>query len=551
MSSIRIALAQINPRVGDLSANAQCILEQARLAHAQGADVLLTPELALTGYPPEDLLLRPAFIAQQLQVLSTLREALSALQGLHVIVGHVASEGGRLFNAASVLLEGHSVGHYYKQQLPDYGVFDETRYFAPGQTPLVLTCKGLRLGVLICEDTWVDATPAASLAQGAQALLVLNASPYCLGKQAQRAQVVAQTAQGVPVVYVNLVGGQDELVFDGASMVVDAAGQVVARLPVFHEALGVVELRQDASAGLQVLLERQAGSPWVGEWPDDEAQVYAALVMAVRDYVRKSGFSSVLLGLSGGLDSALVLALAVDALGAQAVRTVMMPSPYTAQMSLDDAAAMADGLGVAHDEIAIAPLAQAFEAALAPVFAGRAADTTEENIQARARGNLLMAMSNKFGSLVLTTGNKSELATGYCTLYGDMAGGFAPIKDIPKTLAYRLGYWRNRQSPVIPERILTRAPSAELRPDQTDQDSLPPYDVLDAVLALHIEQNQSAADIIAAGFDAAMVENVLWRVRINEYKRRQGAIGPKITSRAFGRDWRYPIVNGYREAVSC
>lgn len=547
MSSIRIALAQINPTVGGLAANAALILAQARRAHAQGADVLITPELALTGYPPEDLLLRPAFIADQLQALDELREQLAQLPGLHVIVGHVDREGARLFNAASVLLEGRCLGRYHKWQLPDYGVFDENRYFAPGGEALVFECKGVRLGVLICEDMWLPGAPAASLAQDAQALLVLNASPYCLGKQGQREQIVRAAAQGRPVVYVNLVGAQDELVFDGASMVMEAGGQVAMRLPMFREALGVVALGTDASGGLRVQPDEAGQAAWVGAWPDDEEQVYAALVMAVRDYVRKSGFSSVLLGLSGGLDSALVLALAVDALGADAVRAIMMPSPYTARISLDDAAQMAHSLGVAYDEIAIAPLAQAFETALAPLFAGRPADATEENIQARARGNLLMAVSNKFGSLLLTTGNKSELATGYCTLYGDMAGGFAPLKDIPKTLAYRLCYWRNQRSPAIPERILTRAPSAELRPDQTDQDSLPPYEVLDAVLERYVEQNQSAAEIVAAGFDAAMVEDVLRRVHFNEYKRRQGAIGPKITSRAFGRDWRYPIVNGYRE----
>ncbi len=547
MSSIRIALAQINPTVGDLPANAALILAQARQAHALGADVLLTPELALPGYPPEDLLLRPGFVSSQLQALDELRGQLAELAGLHVVVGHVDREEQHLFNAASVFCEGRSVGRYHKWQLPDYGVFDETRYFTPGREPLVFECKGQRLGLLICEDVWLSRAPNASLAHGAQALLVLNASPYCMGKQDQRRKAMRDTAQGRPVVYLNLVGGQDELVFDGASMVVDASGRVAARLPMFQEALGVVELARSASGGLLVQPPEARAPGWVQAWPGDDEQIYEALVMSVRDYVRKSGFSSVLLGLSGGLDSALVLALAVDALGAGAVRAVMMPSPYTSRMSLDDAAEMAQGLGVAYDEIAIGPLSQAFETALAPLFQGREADTTEENIQARVRGNLLMAISNKFGSLLLTTGNKSELATGYCTLYGDMAGGFAPIKDIPKTLAYQLSYWRNRRSPVIPERILTRAPSAELRPDQTDQDSLPPYGVLDAVLERHIERNQSAAEIVAAGFEAGMVEDVLRRVRINEYKRRQGAIGPKITSRAFGRDWRYPIVNGYRE----
>ncbi len=547
MSSIRIALAQINPTVGGLLANATLILEQAKLAYAQGADVLITPELALTGYPPEDLLLRPAFVSQQLQVLDTLQEQLAGLAGLHVVVGHVDSQGQQLFNAATILHEGRRVGTYHKHQLPNYGVFDELRYFQPGDQTLVFDCKGVRLGILICEDMWLPETPAACLQRGAQALLVLNASPYCLGKQGQREQIVRDSAQGCPVVYLNLVGGQDELIFDGASMVMDDAGQIVARLPMFQEALGVLDLICDAQGKVTVHAGAQEQGGWVAHWPSDEAQVYAALVMALRDYVRKAGFSSVLLGLSGGLDSALVLALAVDALGAQAVRTIMMPSPYTAQISLDDASAMAQGLGVAYEEIAIAPLSTVFDAALAPLFQGLEPDATEENIQARVRGTLLMAISNKFVGLLLTTGNKSELATGYCTLYGDMAGGFAPIKDIPKTLAYRLAHWRNQQSQVIPERILTRAPSAELRPDQTDQDSLPSYEELDDILERHVEQNQSAAEIIAAGRDAQTVEDVLRRVRFNEYKRRQGAIGPKVTSRAFGRDWRHPIINAYRD----
>jgi len=566
-ANLCIALGQINPKVGDLAGNAELILQQAESAHKAQADILLLPELALTGYPPEDLLLRPSFVAAQTAALNTLRTELGKrYAGLHVIVGHVAQKGPRLFNAASVLLDGHCIASYHKQHLPDYGVFDETRYFSPGQGAVVFDCKGLKLGLLICEDMWVNSkstdgynTPASACKHlGAQALLVLNASPWHIGKQREREQAIAQAVRdataGLPVVYVNLVGGQDELIFDGASMVLDAQGKIALCAPAFMSALGVVTLNgvpgQDA-----LTVEEPQRDAWRDDATTDEAHVYAALVMALHDYVHKTGFKSVLLGLSGGLDSALVLALAVDALGAQAVRTVMMPSPWTAQMSLDDARQMAQNLGVRHDEIAIEPLTQGFETALAPLFADTGNDITEENIQARVRGNLLMAASNKFGSLLLTTGNKSELATGYCTLYGDMAGGFAPLKDVPKTLAYRLARWRNQQAgtqenpqnPVIPERILTRAPSAELRPDQTDQDSLPPYEVLDAILERYVERNQSVDAIIAAGFDATVVKDVVRRVHLNEHKRRQGAIGPRITSCAFGRDWRYPVVNGFCE----
>jgi len=553
LQSLRIALGQINPAVGDLAGNAALILQQAEHAHKAQADILLLPELALTGYPPEDLLLRPSFVGEQTRGLETICAELGqCCPGLHVIVGHVLAEGTRLFNAASVLRDGQCIATYCKQRLPDYGVFDETRYFSAGHEPLVIDCKGLKLGVLICEDVWAtadEASPANTCKNlGAQALLVLNASPWHMGKQHEREKTIAQAAQGLPVVYVNLVGGQDELVFDGASMVVDHKGQVAMLASAFQPELGVVNLYgTPGQAALTV--EKLAVNPW----PDDEAKTYAALVMALRDYVRKTGFTSVLLGLSGGLDSALVLALAVDALGADAVRTVMMPSPHTAQISLDDARQMAQNLGVRHSEIPIAPLTQAFDAALAPLFGKRSTDVTEENIQARVRGVLLMAASNKFGSLLLTTGNKSELATGYCTLYGDMAGGFAPLKDIPKTLAYRLARWRNQQinpanplPPIIPERILTRAPSAELRPDQTDQDSLPPYEVLDEVLMRYVEQNQSVADIIAAGFETDMIKDIVRRIHLNEYKRRQGAVGPRMTTRAFGRDWRYPIANGFQ-----
>jgi len=543
MARVTIALAQLNTLAGDLAGNAGRVLHAARQAHAQGAHVLVTPELALTGYPPEDLLLRPAFVQEQNQALTRLQAQLACLQGLHVVIGHVQRQDGRLFNTASVLLHGQCLGSYHKQHLPNYGVFDELRYFAPGARALVFPVQGLRLGVNICEDLWLGRTASQARDQGAQALLVLNASPFTQEKMQERLQTLHRHANGLPLVYVNQVGGQDELVFDGASFAMDARGEITARLPAFEEALGLVCLDADGAP-------HPVDAAATAQWPDDHAQVWQALTLALRDYLRKTGFARVLLGLSGGIDSALVLALAVDGLGANAVSAVMMPSPYTADISLADARQMAQTLGVAYREIPIAPMVAAFETALAPAFAGLPADATEENIQARVRGNLLMALSNKTGALVLSTGNRSELATGYCTLYGDMAGAFALLKDVPKTLVYALARWRNAQSPVIPERIITRPPSAELRPDQTDQDSLPPYDVLDAILARHIEDNASAAEIVAAGYAPALVERVLRMVQVNEYKRRQAAVGPNVTARAFGRGWRLPIANGFLEPAS-
>ncbi|MCI2807500.1 NAD+ synthase [Eoetvoesiella caeni] len=540
MTAVKVGLAQINMTVGDLRANAAKVAETARWAENNHVDILLTPELTLTGYPAEDLLLRPEFISRQLQVLEQLCRDLARHRGLHVVVGYVHEQDGALYNAAAVLSGGRVIARYLKHELPDYGVFDEKRYFAAGGEPVVFAVNGVKFGLNICEDAWFAASPALAAENGAQVLLVLNASPYSVAKQAERLGQVGRNVHGLPTVYLNKVGGQDELVFDGASFVLDAQGVVVQRLPVFEEALGIVGF--DDQGRPEPLYP--VNSP---AWPDMHAQVYQALTLALRDYLGKSGFSSVVLGLSGGIDSALVLAVAVDAIGAQNVRCVMMPSRYTADISQIDARRMADGLNVRYDEIGIAGLASAFELALSHQFAGLEPDTTEENIQARVRGTLLMALSNKFGSLVISTGNKSELATGYCTLYGDMVGGFALLKDVPKTLVYELSRWRNRQSPVIPERIIERPPSAELRPDQTDQDSLPPYDVLDAIIELYVEKNASIKAIEAAGFERDVVAQVVRLIRINEYKRRQGAIGPKITARAFGRDWRYPITNGFRE----
>ncbi|MEI2414678.1 NAD+ synthase [Orrella sp. JC864] len=543
MSAARVAIAQLNLCVGDLAGNVRRLAQAARQAHAQGADILLTPELAITGYPPEDLLLRPRFLDDAQAAFETLRQELAGLKGLHVVLGHETRRGGKLYNAASVLLEGGVLGTYCKRELPNYAVFDEQRYFASDTAPLVFEVKGVRFGVNICEDIWFDAAPKAAAEQGAQVLLVPNASPFDIGKQRQRAEIAGRCVRetGCALVYANLAGAQDELVFDGASFALDAAGRLAARLPDFTETVAVLQVGADGSVQCP-----QGPEPVVEALPL-EARVWEALKLGVRDYLGKNGFPGAIIGLSGGIDSAVVLAIAVDALGAENVRTVMMPSRYTADISLDDAQDMAQRLGVRHDDIPIVPMVQAFEQALAGQFAGLPADATEENIQARVRGVLLMALSNKTGRLVLTTGNKSELTTGYCTLYGDMAGGFAVIKDVPKTLVYRLARWRNTLSEVIPERIITRPPSAELRPDQTDQDSLPPYDVLDAIIERYMEENQSVDQIIAAGHPAEAVEQVVRLLRINEYKRRQAPPGPRITPRAFGRDWRYPLTNGFRE----
>jgi NAD+ synthase (glutamine-hydrolysing) len=557
-----VALAQINATVGDLAGNARRVAQAARRAHAAGARVVIAPELVLCGYPPEDLLLRPAFMHACAAALQGLAAELADCDGLHVVVGHPQAWGDgadvrskslavpRCFNAASVLAGGRVLATYAKRELPNYQVFDERRYFASGrdggQGAVVFEVGGVRLGLLICEDAWFDEPARLSQDAGAQVLCVLNASPFHLGKAAEREDRMAACARavGLPLLYSHLVGGQDEVVFDGASFALDAAGVVCARAPSFDEHLLMVTVTAGgAVAG--VLSER----------PEPEAEAWAALVTGVRDYLGKNGFPGAIIGLSGGVDSALVLALAVDALGAERVRTVMMPSPYTADISWIDAREMAARLGVRYDELDIAPMFDAFRSTLASQFAGRAEDTTEENLQARIRGTLLMALSNKTGDIVLTTGNKSEMATGYCTLYGDMAGGFAVIKDVAKTLVYRLCAWKNRQptlradssiGPVIPERILTRAPSAELKPNQTDQDSLPPYEVLDAILALYMEDDAGIEDVVAAGYARADVERVAHLIKINEYKRRQAPVGIRITHRAFGRDWRYPITSKFR-----
>ena len=538
MSAQKIALAQINPLLGDLANNAQLIHQVTLEAFHQGAKLVVTPELSLTGYPPEDLLLRPAFIQAAQAQLDVLMQQLSQYQDLTVIVGHPKQTSTGLQNYASVLRNGKVIAGYAKQELPNHEVFDEVRYFVPGKEACVFECEGIQYGLILCEDAWHPGPAKQAHAAGAQILLVPNASPYHLKKEALRIEVlrahIDQTQ--MPLVYVNAVGGQDELVFDGGSFALNKHSEVVMSLPQFETGLGIVNVN---SAGE---LEKGLISPLQSV----EAQAYQALVLGVRDYVNKNRFPGVIIGLSGGVDSALVLAIAVDALGADKVRTVMMASRYTADISWIDARELAKNLHVQYDEIPISGPVDALEESLAEQFKGMQVDATEENIQARVRGTMLMALSNKTGRLVLTTGNKSEMAVGYCTLYGDMAGGFAVIKDIAKTLVYRLCAYRNSIKPVIPERILTRAPSAELRPDQTDQDSLPSYEVLDGIVERYMEQNQSIEQMIAAGFDAESVEKVTRLIKLNEYKRRQAPPGVRVTTRAFGRDWRYPITSQFR-----
>ena len=550
--TLSICTAQLNFVVGDLPGNSQQIIAAAHAAHAAGAQLLLTPELALCGYAAEDLFLRPAFLTACDDAVKAVAAACAGLNGLVVVLGHpqrgAPLADGRVpcFNAASVLRDGVVEQTYAKQALPNYGVFDEQRHFTPGQSPCVFAVGGVRVGLLICEDAWRQAPAQASAQAGAELLAVINASPFHAGKAAEREQMMRTRVQetGLPLVYAHLVGGQDELVFDGRSFTLNADGSLAGRAPGFTPKLVFTHVQQ-APAALKIEAEITAQAT-------PEAELWDALVLAVRDYVGKNRFPGVLLGLSGGMDSALVLAIAVDALGGDKVRAVMMPSPYTADISGIDARDMAARMGVRCDEIAIAPAFEAFKLALAADFAGRAEDTTEENLQARIRGTLLMALSNKFGSVVLTTGNKSELATGYCTLYGDMAGGFAVIKDVLKTTVYALARWRNAHDPYgtglnpIPERIITRAPSAELRPDQTDQDSLPPYEVLDAIVTRYMENDESIASLVADGFAAADVERVTRLIQINEYKRRQAPLGPRLTRRSFGKDWRYPVTNRFR-----
>ena len=561
---MKIAIAQINCTVGDLAGNAARILEFVEQARAKSADLLLTPELALCGYPPEDLLLRDDFYKS---CETALQRLAAQVREIAVVVGHPRQLDGKRYNAASVIQNGRIIATYHKHTLPNYTVFDEERYFDSGDRPCVFKINGISFGVNICEDTWgvqgplhagteVNGNPLnlginicadtwqaepprAARAAGAQVLLVLNASPYHMRKQHSRYDVMRERVaeNDMPLIYANMVGGQDELVFDGASFVLDRKGDVTHQLPQFTEALGIVTIEN--------------GDPLPGEIAPErtlEADVYDALCLGVRDYVGKNGFPGVLLGLSGGIDSALTLAVAADALGAGRVHAVMMPSQYTAGISREDARAEAEALKVRYTEIGIEPVFDAFLSALAGEFKGLEQDTTEENLQSRIRGTLLMALSNKSGAIVLTTGNKSEMGTGYATLYGDMAGGFGVLKDISKMMVYRLSNYRNTVAAVIPQRVITRAPSAELRANQVDQDSLPPYDVLDAIMEAYVERNLGLREIEAAGFARKDIERVIHLLRISEYKRRQAPIGIRITPRGFGKDWRYPITSKYRDS---
>jgi NAD+ synthase (glutamine-hydrolysing) len=538
-STLRIALAQLNLFVGDVAGNTQRVIDAAAEARDRlRADLVLFPELTLCGYPPEDLLFHNGM---RKQVAAALERVRQETRGVGVLIGYPEYTADCIYNAAALVRDGAVVANYRKQELPNYAVFDEKRYFEHGQDSAIVELNGIRVGLLICEDVWEPGPAIAAQRAGAQALVVINGSPYSLGYQERREEIVRDRVRAtrLPVVYVNLLGGQDELVFDGGSFVMDASGEVVQRVAPFVEGL--------FEAQIDVVENRVEPRPGHIEPPSsEEASVYGALVMGVRDYVTKHRFPGVVLGLSGGIDSALTVALAVDALGADRVHAVMMPSRYTSQMSIDDAAEQARTLGVRHDVISIEGMFAAALESLKGVFAGREPDATEENIQARCRGLLLMAISNKTGKMVLTTGNKSEMAVGYATLYGDMAGGFAPIKDCNKLLVYRLARYRNGIGPVIPARVIERAPSAELRPDQKDSDSLPPYEILDPILELFIEEDLSVDDIAARGFDRGVVGRVLDMVKRNEYKRRQAPPGVRISNRAFGRDWRYPITSGYR-----
>lgn len=536
--TLTLALAQLNLWVGDVEGNVGKIIAAAVKARDElKADLIACPELSLIGYPPDDLLLRsglPQVIGEGVQRL------LAEVRGITLVVGlpeyAEGHAGGALYNAGFVIRDGQVIARYRKQQLPNYGVFDERRHFRPGTAPCVFEVKGLKVGLTICEDAWFSQPAAQARDAGAQLLVNINASPWNRGKRQQRERVLdARVAEtGLPMVYVNCVGGQDEVVFDGDSCVLDARGATVLEAPQFAEGVYAVTLADG---------KLQPGP--VAALLGDEEETYTALVTATHDYVSRNGFPGALVGLSGGIDSALVAAIAADALGAEKVWGVSMPSRYTLDMSNDDARIEAEALGIRYSTLPIEPAFTAFTGTLAESFAGKKIDITEENLQSRSRGVLLMALSNKFGHIVLTTGNKSEMAVGYATLYGDMCGGFAPIKDVYKTLVYRLARYRNSVSPVIPERVITRAPSAELRENQTDQDSLPPYEILDAILEAYVEDSRSIADIVAAGFDEATVRRVAGLVRRSEYKRRQAPPGPKVTRCAFGRERRYPLTALY------
>ena len=539
---MKVVMGQLNTFVGDINGNTEKVIQVSREADTADQDTLLVfPELTLTGYPPEDLLMRDSLQAQIEDALTRLASELPS--HLYVVVGYPRRSEGRLYNAAGVLHGGQRVGEYFKQRLPNYQVFDEKRYFSEGDTPCVVDVAGVKVGITICEDIWHKEPAEMARRMGAELLINLNASPFHRGKHKERWQVLADraTEQSIPMIYVNQVGGQDELVFDGGSFAVNADGKLAVVAPDFEE--GCFDLSVERTVrGVEVAQGIAATAM------SDVAAVWQALVLGVRDYVEKNGFPGVVLGLSGGIDSAVTLAVAVDALGADRVQAVMMPFKYTADMSVEDAGEQASIMGVEYDVISIEPIYEAFMAGLTDQFDGLSVDTTEENLQARCRGVLLMSISNKKHRLVLTTGNKSELAVGYSTLYGDMAGGFDALKDCPKLLVYALASYRNTLGYCIPQRVIDRPPSAELAPDQTDQDNLPPYEELDEIIERYVEEDQSPDQIVAAGFAESDVKRVIRLIDLNEYKRRQAPVGVRITTRGFGRDRRYPISWAWRKS---
>ena len=538
MSRVRLVLAQLNFVVGDIEANREQIIAACQTAtRVHKADIIIFPELALTGYPPEDLLLRAELYDR---CEAALKSIAAASHDITIILGCPMRDGKKIYNSALVYQGGEQLAVYHKHALPNYSVFDEKRYFTPGEAPCVVELHGIPMGITICEDVWVEAPIRKAVDAGARCIININASPYHTGKASEREQLLLSHVQRhhVPMIYINLVGGQDELVFDGHSFVYDGTGQLVFRGEEFETALYAVDIDYEHE---QVLIQKQTCAPLQSEYEN----MYHALVTGVRDYVHKNGFNGAVIGLSGGIDSALTLAIAVDALGAQNVDAVSMPSRYTADISVEDALAECKTLGVECRVISIEPVFESFLSVLAAEFAGLPPDTTEENIQARCRGVILMAISNKKRKIVLTTGNKSEMAVGYATLYGDMAGGFDVLKDVLKTRVFALSRWRNQQSPVIPTRVLERPPSAELAPDQQDSDSLPDYAILDGILVRYIEQDQDRATIVAAGYDAQIVSRVMRMVDTTEYKRRQAPPGVRISQRAFGRDRRYPVTHGF------
>ncbi len=531
---LKIALAQINLLVGGIAANQTKIIQIAQQARdIDKADIIVFPELCITGYPPEDLLLRPDFVEHANQ---SIIEIAQAIQGIDIVLGYPELNDNHLYNSAAVLRKGQILTRYRKNILPNFGVFDEQRYFESADQTCLFSVKGISIALTICEDIWKPGLIAKNQQAGADLVLTLNASPFHAAKIHQREEVICEQVKQakIPLFYINTVGGQDELIFDGASFVVNSKGKIVFRAEEFQEQVSVIEFNNSEP-------QPNSCAPLYSKISSE----YKALVLGIKDYVHKNGFKGALLGLSGGIDSALVLALAVDALGADQVEAVLMPSKYTQDMSNEDAILQAEALGVKHHTIAIELAVSAFTEMLSDIFSGSQKDTTEENIQARCRGVLLMAISNKQGKLLLTTGNKSEMSVGYATLYGDMAGGFAPIKDVPKLLVYQLAKYRNTLSAVIPDRVITRAPSAELAPDQIDEDSLPPYSILDPILEMYVEQDKSASDILAKGYNAEDINRAISLVDRNEYKRRQAPPGIRITPRAFGRDRRYPITSGY------